>query len=414
MSNTLKEIENQIRGEVKAQVAAQVVDAMRKADEDGAKKLRDSKTSAEDFVLSMRDRAALGQRLTGTATPALKQKNAAAYLMGQARELQALGGQRAKIIMPTAEELEIEKRAPPMASTTVGEGADLITAERRNDLIDFLRAKTVVFELGAIDLQFTGILDMGYQNSDATFAYANEAVIVNAQSLLTAKLQMTERNVSAHVAVTNNLLNNKSAGVEQWISASLTEGLARARDLVALRSTVAGPSPKGVLGWTKAANKFAAGVANTTGTKIADLVKSIRLVSESNKSLEAGGFAMSPRSYYSLLATLDANSNFVFANQLAAGKLFGYNVRDTTQIPNNLGAGTESEIYFGAWNTLAVGFGLQNPMQLEFFPNGTYTVAGTAISGISNNSSVLRCQESNDVVQLYDNTFAIIQAVPWI
>lgn len=304
----------------------------------------------------------------------------------------------------------MEKRA--LQSNVLTGGGALVPPELAAELVELLYARTVVLALGARTLEFTSSINLGKMNSGATVSYVGEASNIVPSQPGFGELRMTGRKASALVAVTNELLRNPSVSADTIIRDDLLQAMALRRDLSALRGTGDTFQPKGITRFINASNVFNS-TGTTTAQKIADICKAVRLVDESNVPLDSGGWAVSPRTKWGLFATLDANSNFVFAMQLAMGMLLGFPLKTTTQIPNNLGGGSDSEVYFGAWNDLIMGFDRATPMQVEAFPNGAYYDGSAVVSGISNDTTPVRLLEGHDVLARHDNTFARVDAVQW-
>lgn len=299
-----------------------------------------------------------------------------------------------------------------MSQGSFAQGGSLVPPEMAAEMVELLYAKTVALALGARTMEFQASINIGKLNSGASVAYAGENALIVPSTPGTGELRLAGKKAVALVGVTNELLRNPSVGADAILRDDLLQAMALRRDLSALRGTGDASQPKGVTKWINSSNYFNS-AGTTTANKVADLVKAVRLVDESNIDLTSGGWAMSPRSKWALFATLDSNSNFVFAQQLAMGMLLGFPVRTTTQIPNNLGGGTDSEVYFGAWADLIIGFDKVTPLSLEFFPNGTYHDGSALVSGISQDQTPVRLMEAHDVVLRHDNTFARIDAVAW-
>ena len=84
----------------------------------------------------------------------------------------------------------------------------------------------------------------------------------------------------------------------------------------------------------------------------------------------------------------------------------------TTQIPTNLGAGSdESEVYFGDANECTVGEDTQ--MEADAFPNGTYYDGSAFQSGINNDETVIRVQAFHDFLQRQAKAWSILTTVTW-
>jgi HK97 family phage major capsid protein len=311
---------------------------------------------------------------------------------------------------PEYEPLVEKTRA--LTSTVFTGGGALVPPELAAEIIELLYARTVALQMGVRTLEFRNSLAIGKLNSGATVAYVGEAQNIVPNQLATGELRLTGKKASAITAISNELLRNPSTGHDTIVRDDLMQALALRRDLSVLRGTGDTFQPKGLANWINATNVFAA-AGTTTANKVSDSVKAVRLVDESNIPLDSAGWVMSPRSKWSLFATLDANSNFVFAAQLAAGMLLGFPLRTTTQIPNNLGAGSDSEVYFGAWNDGILGFDQATPMAIEVFPNGTYFDGSALVSGISSDQTPVRILEGHDFVLRHDTTFSKVTGVQW-
>lgn len=299
-----------------------------------------------------------------------------------------------------------------MSLTDFAAGGSLAPQAMASEFIELLYARTVVLALGARTMDIQGSLDIGKINSGASIGYTTEGGNIVPTQMGTGKLRLVGKKAAAIVGLTNELLRNPSVGADAVLRDDLLQAMGLLRDLSALRGTGGDAMPNGVRNQIVSGNKF-----NSTGTtiaqKVADLAKAMRLVDESNVPLESGGWVMSPRSFWALFATLDGNSQFVFAAQLVLGLLFGFPAKTTTQVPNNLGGGSDSEVYFGAWQDLIVGFDTLAPLQVESFPGGTWNNNGTLVSGISTDQTPVRIIEGHDMLLRHNNTFALIEQVAW-
>lgn len=310
-----------------------------------------------------------------------------------------------------ADRLDAQQRI--MSISDFAAGGALVAPETSSEVIELLYAQTVCLALGARTLDFNNSLDIGRINSGVTIGYIAEDGLMVPSQMGTGKLRLVGKKAYGVVGLTNELLRNPSVGADTILRDDLLQAMALRRDLSVLRGTGGEGQPLGIKNTIASGNKF-----NSTGTtiaqKVADLAKAMRLVDESNVPLTSGGWAMSPRSKWALFATLDGNSQFVFAQQLVMGMLFGFPAKTTTQIPNNVGGGTDSEVFFGAWNDLIIGFDKTTPLQVEFFPNGAWHNGTAVVSGISKDETPVRILEAHDALLRHTNTFTMIELVGWV
>jgi HK97 family phage major capsid protein len=108
----------------------------------------------------------------------------------------------------------------------------------------------------------------------------------------------------------------------------------------------------------------------------------------------------------------DGNGNKVYP-EMAQGLLKGYPVKHTTNIPVNLGAGSnETEIYFADWADVLIGE--TGTMTIDFSREATYTDdTGTLVSAFSRNQSVLRVVGGNDVGFRHLEGLQLGTAITW-
>lgn len=305
----------------------------------------------------------------------------------------------------------MQQRGLTEASFTSAGGLQL-AAEVAADFIEALYAKTVAGALGAQTVPMSAQLDFGKQNSTATAYYVGEAANITPSMPGVGSMSLKRKKLAALVPISNELLRNPVAQAQQFVANDLLKVLALKRDLHILRGLGTENAPKGIKNWIAAANSN--GQSGTTAAaKVTDLIKAISLVDGADIAMLRPGWAFAPRTLWALMATLDANSNFLFQTMLVAGNLFGFQYRTTTQIPINLGGGTnESEIYFGDWSECVVGEDA-SMTELQVFENGTFYDGSALVSGISTDQSVVRALEGHDVLVRHNKAFAMVTAVTW-
>lgn len=313
---------------------------------------------------------------------------------------------------PVADTIEPIKRA---MSESVAASGGLLVAPQIGEFIELLYAVTLAYRLGARDYEFNRQVDFGKMTAGVTAYYGGELALMVPSTPSVGQVKMSAKKAYAITLLSNEILRNPSVSSDALVRDDMLKAIALKRDSSFYRGTGTEYAPKGWKNWIKSANKN--GQSGTAlANKVSDLIKAISLVDESNIDLEMnrGAFAMAPRSKWALAATLDSQGNFVFAAMLASGQLFGFPIGTTTQIPTNLGGGTnESEIYFGVHNDVFLGRDSTQPLQVEVFPNGAVHDGSAVVSGISTDQSAIRALEAHDVAARHDNTGAMVTGVTW-
>lgn len=311
-----------------------------------------------------------------------------------------------------AEKLGAPDVAKALQATTFGDGGALVPEEFSDELIEFLRQQVVVRRMGARVIPMSATtLDMGRQNTSATASYEAEGVNITASQLGTDQVKLVARKLVALTPVSNDLIRRAAFAADAIVRDDLTGAAAERADLAFIRGDGTANTPKGIRNLVVAANVFASD-GTTTAQIIGDLGTMARLVQESQVPMRARGWLFSSRSEWDLRTLLDANSNFVFKDEMTGGMLLGFPFAFTDQIPNTLGGGSdESEVYFAEFSDLVIGEALG--VQVEVFPGGTYDDAGTLRSGISRDETVVRLITEHDFNMRHTNTASVLTGVQW-
>lgn len=297
-----------------------------------------------------------------------------------------------------------------LAESVFADGGALVPEEFSSEFIELLRAAAVVESMGLRPVPMKGSLTMGRQNSAGSASYLGENQNITKSQPTVAQLTLSAKKLAGLVPISNDLLRNPAAGAEAFVRDDLVAVMNLAKDLYLLRGTGTQYSPKGVRYWANASNINAISAATLAG-KIADLVQAIRLVEQANVPEARRGWVLHPRTKWALASTTDSNGNFVFLQEMMRGMLFGFPFRSTTQVPINLGGGTESEIYFGEWSQGLLGE--DTNLNVEVFPNGAYHDGSSVVSGISADQTVIRAIARHDFVVRHDTAFAVITGVTY-
>lgn len=414
---TRNDVEQIIKDNIKPAIAEAMTEVMRSNAEIGEKRRKDGElVEGANGVIVDRSVQVLNdpEKGKGLAFARMVKALAAGQIEHKpaediARAWSKAGHRQYETVAEQISDAESKKRA--LSDLSLTSGGALVPPQMAAEIIELLYARTVAMKLGARTIEFPGALEMGRVNSGATVAYVGETSNIVPSQPGFGNLKMSRKKAAAIVPMANELLRNPAVGADVIVRDDLLAQLALRRDLSVLRGSGAEQQPKGITNAIVAANKNAS-AGTSLANKVSDLITLIRLVSESNVPMLSPGFAFSPRTRWSLMSTLDSQGKFVFKDEMAAGTLFGFAFADTTQIPNNL-SGSNSEIYFGAWNDLIIGFDSTTPLMVEVFPNGTYYDGSALVSGVSSDQSVIRALEGHDVLLRHNNTFAMTTGVAW-
>ena len=259
-------------------------------------------------------------------------------------------------------EAEVFRQTRDMGTTPDSSGGYLVPVQAIPELIEMLRAEAVVFRMGATLLDnLTGSpVEIPKQTGGATAYWVGENEPITASDAALGQLQLTPKSVGCLVKLSNRLLRMSNPSAEQMVRADIARVISLAIDLAALRGSGDNGQP--------------AGIANTPGINTKDFEANSPNfdyffdmeyeLAVDNALRGKLGFIFHPcvkRSLSKLKVAQfsgDSGGEYVIrpmdAAQLQA--YIGYPFAMTTQIPVNLGAGSnETEIYLGNWQELIVG-----------------------------------------------------------
>lgn len=305
-----------------------------------------------------------------------------------------------------------EETVKAMGASTVSGGGSLLDAPTHTDYIDALKAVAVVRSFGPNVLPMpSGLLDLGSLESGATAAYVGENANATKSEQTTGRKQLSAKKLMVLVPIGNDLLRRGGGGVESMLRDDIVARAALREDLAFIRGDGSSNTPKGLKTHTAAANTF--GIVGTDTAGIVGTVhKARRALKNGNVPMLRCGWAFSPRTEEALFQVRDAVGGFLFKQEMESGKLLGYPYKTTTQIPDNLGGGTnESEIYLADYSEVIIGDTMG--IDVSAFDGGSYFDGSSVISGISQDQTVLRLIAEHDLITKHSVSSVVVTGVTW-
>lgn len=309
-----------------------------------------------------------------------------------------------------------EELSKALSESDFAEGGAIVPDEYVAEVIDLLTAKAVVRSLGVQTAPMnSGSLTMPYLSSGSTASYVGENENITKSQQQFGQLQLSAKKLAALVPISNDLLRDASPSADTIVRNDMVRSMALREDLAFIRDDGTQNKPKGMRYWADAGNVFArtqSGVESTLAEITADLGKAVRLLEEANVALDRPGWIFTPRTKWHLMTIRDGNGNLVFEPEMRGGTLLTYPYRTTTQIPNNLGAGDESEVYFADFSGLLIGENTQ--LIIDVFAGGAYYDGAQVVSGISTDQTVIRAIARHDFGARYrGKEIVVITNVDW-
>jgi HK97 family phage major capsid protein len=303
--------------------------------------------------------------------------------------------------------------AKALSAQDAAGGGFLIRDELAAEIIEFLRPASAVRQLNPV----MAPMDAGTTRLPKITAGASAVYIAENQNLVATQptfgvVQPVAKKLGGLVPISNDLIRRVSMSIQQTVRDDLVAGIAQKGDAAFIRSVGAGGEPKGLRYWPVAANIIAANATVNTANTIKDLGKLILALADDNVRFVRPGWLFAPRTWVYLFTLLDANSNFVFRDEMKGGTLYGYPFARTSQIPVNLGGGTnESEVYLADFADVVIAEATQ--ILIDVSTEAAYFDGAATASAFSLDQTVIRAIVEHDLVMRHDESVAVLTAVLW-
>jgi len=303
--------------------------------------------------------------------------------------------------------------AKALSAGTSTSGGYIVPPEYSTEIIELLRPASVVRRMGAVTIPMdTGTLHIPRLASGAQATYIGENTAIGETTLTFDEVVLTWKKLAALVPISNDLLRFSNPSADVIVRDDLVNAMAQREDLAFIRGG-GGTEPKGLFGWAPDANKIP-----STGTTLQavtnDLAAAVLALKKNNVRFIRPGWLMSPRSEMYLMALRDSNGNYAFRDEMLAGRLFGYPYAVTTQIPENLGTGTntnESELYLVDFADAIIGEATQ--LIIDASSEAAYVSGGNVVSAYSLDQTVIRVIAEHDFAVRHPESVAVITGLTW-
>lgn len=308
--------------------------------------------------------------------------------------------------------------AMALSTVTPGAGGVLVPQSFSSEVIELLRPKSVVRNLGAVSLPLqNGNLTIPRIKGGAVVSYIGTEEDMPTSDMKFDDLKLSSKKLAALVPISNDLLGYSgiNPNVDRLVVNDLTSSVALAEDLSFLRGAGTGNLPKGLRFWAPPFNVFAAPVAVDLGAVEMALSALILRLENANSNMVSPGFVMAPRTkrWLSALRVGDEGKGAKAYPELDQGQLKGFPVATTTQVPINLGDdGNASEIHFADFADCFIGE--DDAMVIDFSKEATYKDAnGNLVSAFQRDQTLVRVIAKHDFGPRHVESVAVMIDVKW-
>lgn len=300
-------------------------------------------------------------------------------------------------------------------------GGFIVPEDLSTDLIELLRARSVVRAAGAISYPMPfGTLTLPKLTGGATASYVGEATAQNASQPVLGQLQLTWKKLRTFVPISRELLEYSRPSADGVVEADAVASMATREDQAFLRGDGLSDTPIGMRNLALAANITASVAANdgsipTLGEIEEDLRFLVNQLEQANVRMLRPALFMAPRSKNGLMVTRDTNGNLGFPELRAASpSIWQMPAFVTTNVPINLGLGggsnERSELMIADMADMAIGEATD--LIIEVSNEASYQDAnGNTVSAFARDEVIVKVLARHDFGTRHDESIAVKTAV---
>lgn len=306
-----------------------------------------------------------------------------------------------------------EAIAKALAEGTPEAGGYVVPPEYSTEIIELLRARAVVRQMGPTILPMrSNVINIPKLTGGATANYVGENTNIPTSQQTFGLLTLTAKKLSAMVPISNDLIRDSSPQADAVVRDDMVAALAMREDIAFLRDDGTNNKPKGARYWAHPNNVIAANATVNLANVTTDLGKAILALRKANVRFIRPGWILGPTAENYLMTVRDANGNLAFKEEMLRGTLFGFPYKVSTQIPENLGVGmNESEIYFADWADAVIGE--NTDLIIDVSSEAAYHDGTNVVSAFSLDQTVIRAILRHDFAMRYDKSVAVLTGVKW-
>ena len=293
-------------------------------------------------------------------------------------------------------------------------GGVLVPDEYTAEIIDLLRAQSTVRAMGAQTIPMTGSITIPKLTQGSTSTYIGENTRGGSSEPTFGSIQLSEKKLKTLVAISNDLLRNSSPQADTIVRDDMVQSMALKEDVAFIRYDGTEDKPKGMYYWADADNLIDADdlASDELDNVTEDLTNAIYKLAASDVPMVNSGWIFHPRTQFFLMQLRDGNGNYAFREELQEGTLMGYPYMTTTQIPINLGSGSdETEIYFADFAQLIIAE--STDLIIDVSSEASYYDGSNNVSAFDNDLTIIRALAKHDFGARHEEAIAVIKECDW-
>lgn len=291
-------------------------------------------------------------------------------------------------------------------------GGFIVPVEYSTEIIEYLRAQAIVRRMKPTVMPMpTGTITIPKLAGGAAAGYVGENQNISNTQQTFGSLTLTYKKLAALTPVSNDLIRFATPSADTIVRDDLVAAMAVREDLAFLRGDGTANTPRGIRNWIPSGNILTMTGSVTLATVTYDLGRLILALKNNNIPMIRPGWMFAPRVEMYLMTLQTSTGNYAFRDEMLQGKLWGLPYATSTQIPTNLGGGTESEVYMVDFRDVVLGESEQ--IILDVSQEAAYYDGSQVIAAFSQDQTVIRAMSMHDLGMRHDASAAVLTGVTW-
>lgn len=292
-------------------------------------------------------------------------------------------------------------------------GGALLQTEFAREVIEFLRPASAVMAMNPRRMEMSqGALEIPKVNVGASASYVGENQVGGITEQEFGSLVLVRKKLKAEIPVSNDVLRFAVVNADEIIRDDAVAAMSQRQDGAFIRDDGTQFTPKGLRFQVPSVNVIASAGTNTLADIEGELGNAELALRDKDIRLVRPGWLISPRTERRLKTIrTGVNENYAFRDEMKGGTLNGHPFAVTTQIPEDLGGGTETEVYFCEFSEVVVGESLD--LIVEASSVAAYNDGVALRSAFSRDQTVIKTLMQHDIGMRHDFGVAVITGVEW-
>lgn len=301
-----------------------------------------------------------------------------------------------------------------LEAATDAAGGFIVPPNYSQEIIELLYPQTVVRSSGARPWPMpNGTAEVPKLAGGVNAEYVGENQNITTDQPDFGVLNLAAKKLACIVPISNDLIRYSAPNADTIVRDDLASAMALREDKAFLRDDGTGQKPLGIR-FQAGITTIAAPAGTTPSLQVIRSQTSLLMLALQNNNVRmiAPGWIMAPRVAQYLTDITDGNGNAVYEQQITNGTFRGFPLKTTTQLPTNLGAGTnETEIYFVDFADAIIGE--SSELIIDASGEAAYFDGSAVQAAFSRDQTVIRAIARHDFGLRHPKSAAVLTGVQW-